>query len=473
MSIIRDGIQSADLNAPVASPTLNLDFANSQELDPRITFTRGSIGTFVNKNGLIETAPANVPRFDYDPISGECRGLLIEEQRTNLVTNSTSATFNGLNNTSTTTDGTLAPDGSPANVYIPNSVFIIHSTSNLCTINLDTIGIATGATYDVTFSGWVKDYNNSDLGVYFVNGAYLTPFTNATYQTRLAKPKSASWTSGSVGTGWTRNYEKIVPYPNGWYRFIQSSRYTRQSNQNSLLFAFQIFNNRNTQTYSGDGTSGIYIWGPQVESAVSPAQAPFETSYIPTSGSTVTRSPDLARLQEPYFSPFFNKFEGSVVANYNVNAPVDTGSVYGLQRTMHVFYLGDKNDSTYNGYGVNVNRATALVHRLTGQAFVQTTNASTGSVYALNSPINNGKFCFTYDQNKLKVSCDAVNSITSLNRLGTYNQQQSITTQVFNEITIGWGNNSGFGTRYINGTIKSLQYYPKALNDAEMLYLTR
>jgi len=423
MSIIRDGIQSADLNAPVASPTLNLDFANSQELDPRITFTRGSVGTFVNKNGLIETAPANQPRFDYDPISGECRGLLIEEQRTNLVTNSTSATFNGLNN--------------------------------------------------VTFSGWVKDYNNSDLGVYFVNGAYLTPFTNATYQTRLAKPKSASWTSGSVGTGWTRNYEKIVPYPNGWYRFIQSSRYTRQSNQNSLLFAFQIFNNRNTQTYSGDGTSGIYIWGPQVESAVSPAQAPFETSYIPTSGSTVTRSPDLARLQEPYFSPFFNKFEGSVVANYNVNAPVDTGSVYGLQRTMHVFYLGDKNDSTYNGYGVNVNRATALVHRLTGQAFVQTTNASTGSVYALNSPINNGKFCFTYDQNKLKVSCDAVNSITSLNRLGTYNQQQSITTQVFNEITIGWGNNSGFGTRYINGTIKSLQYYPKALNDAEMLYLTR
>jgi len=90
MSIIRDGIQSADLDAPVASPTLNLDFANSQELDPRITFTRGSIGTFVNKNGLIETAPANVPRFDYDPISGECRGLLIEEQRTNLVTNSTS-----------------------------------------------------------------------------------------------------------------------------------------------------------------------------------------------------------------------------------------------------------------------------------------------------------------------------------------------------------------------------------------------
>ncbi len=50
MSIIRDGFQSADLDVPVVLPTLNLDFANSQELDPRITFSRGSIGTFVNKN---------------------------------------------------------------------------------------------------------------------------------------------------------------------------------------------------------------------------------------------------------------------------------------------------------------------------------------------------------------------------------------------------------------------------------------
>ena len=48
MSIIRDGISDTDLDVPVTSPTLNLDFANSQKLDPRITFTRGSIGTFVN-----------------------------------------------------------------------------------------------------------------------------------------------------------------------------------------------------------------------------------------------------------------------------------------------------------------------------------------------------------------------------------------------------------------------------------------
>ena len=66
MSIIRQGLLSADLDVPVVLPTLNLDFANSQSLDSRITFTRGSIGTRVNRNGLIETIAANQPRFDVE-----------------------------------------------------------------------------------------------------------------------------------------------------------------------------------------------------------------------------------------------------------------------------------------------------------------------------------------------------------------------------------------------------------------------
>jgi hypothetical protein len=427
----------------------------------------------VNKNGLIEIVPANIPRFDYDPISGECKGLLIEEQRTNIVTNSTTYNFYDTNNL---TDGTLNPDGSAAIVRIPTSTGTYHGLIGAWgTTNLDSIGIATGATYDITFSSWVKDYNNSDLGLYFVNAAFLagTPNTNLTYQLRLAKPKSATWTNNSIGTGWTRNYEKIVPYQNGWYRFIQSSRYTRQANQNTIEFGFQIFNNRNAQFYRGDNSSGIYIWGPQVETAVSPSRAPFETSYIPTSGSTVTRSPDLARLQDPHFSTFFNKYEGTVFVNYNINNPVDNGTVYGLQRTQTPFYIGNRSDGTYQGYGVFQSNSVDYTHRLTGQAASQRTFGNTGIVYTSNSPVNNAKVCFSYDANKLKLTCDAIRNISSINRLGTNNQQQSITTQVFNEIGIGWGNVGGASNRYITGTIKSLQYYPKALNDAEMLYLTR
>ena len=48
-----------------------------------ITFNRNSIGTYVDANGVIQTAAANEERFDYDPVTGERLGLLVEESRTN------------------------------------------------------------------------------------------------------------------------------------------------------------------------------------------------------------------------------------------------------------------------------------------------------------------------------------------------------------------------------------------------------
>ena len=447
MSIIRQGFESADLDVPVVLPTLNLDFANSQSLDKRITFTRGSIGTRVNRNGLIETIPANQPRFDFDPISGECRGLLIEEQRTNLVTNSTGPTFTGLTGLSTTTDGSLAPDGSNAIVYIPTTGATYHATSGpfITPINLDTIGIATGATYDVTFSMWIKDYNSSDLGVYFVSAAYLagTPDTNITYELRIAKPKSASWIGGGLGTGWTRNYEKIVPYPNGWYRFVRSLRYTRQSNQNSLSLYFQIFNNRNAQTYRGDGTSGIYIWGPQVEAGA------FDTSYIPTSGSQVTRSADVPTMTGRNFSSWYNQTESTIFCEFNAYNNIGAGqkniidirgsAALGLNLVqLQLNYISATSQHIYHNLYQN------------GPNFADYFGLSytTGPTKNIMRYTDLGNFIASKDGN--------IRSNTSRNKTIPLTKNMDSLT---------------FGT--FNGAISKFAYYPKALNDAEMLYLTQ
>ena len=75
-------------NLPSMRPSLNLDFANNQSVDPRITFTRASIATRINAKGLIEVVASGVPRIDYDAVTGACKGLLIEEARTNLLLNS-------------------------------------------------------------------------------------------------------------------------------------------------------------------------------------------------------------------------------------------------------------------------------------------------------------------------------------------------------------------------------------------------
>ena len=71
-----------------SSAPLDLRFALLKTLDPRVTFTRASSGTYVGADGLIKTATTNEARFDHNPTTGESLGLLVEEARTNLLLNS-------------------------------------------------------------------------------------------------------------------------------------------------------------------------------------------------------------------------------------------------------------------------------------------------------------------------------------------------------------------------------------------------
>jgi hypothetical protein len=63
--------------------TLSLDFTTGT-LDPLLTFTRSSSGTYLGSDGLVKTAGSNVARFEYDT-SGNPLGLLIEGSTTNLL----------------------------------------------------------------------------------------------------------------------------------------------------------------------------------------------------------------------------------------------------------------------------------------------------------------------------------------------------------------------------------------------------
>lgn len=69
-------------------PRLALDFTTAT-LDPRVTFTRsGNTATVINSSGVIVGVNADIPRFDYNPTTLVCNGLLIEESRTNVLLNS-------------------------------------------------------------------------------------------------------------------------------------------------------------------------------------------------------------------------------------------------------------------------------------------------------------------------------------------------------------------------------------------------
>ena len=69
-------------------PRMALDFTTAI-LDSRVTFTRsGNTATVTNSSGIIVGINADLPRFDFDPTTLICKGLLIEESRTNALLNS-------------------------------------------------------------------------------------------------------------------------------------------------------------------------------------------------------------------------------------------------------------------------------------------------------------------------------------------------------------------------------------------------
>ena len=116
------GIEYGEKRSPFIDygrPSLFLDFAKRKSLvdaiskNNLITFTRSSTGTYVGSDGYIKTAAADEARFDYDPVTGESLGLLIEEQRTNFINYSENfENWNRFDGGLMSTNQISSPDGS-------------------------------------------------------------------------------------------------------------------------------------------------------------------------------------------------------------------------------------------------------------------------------------------------------------------------------------------------------------------------
>jgi len=263
-------------------------------LDPRITFTRSdATATRVNASGYIESVAADTARFDFNPVTLANRGLLIEEQRTNLLTRSEefdNAAWAKVNttisaNAMTAPDGTLTADKlvetavtgtkqfyRPGNVSVTNgieytvSIFLKAAERNLVLIQLASQAFGPGN---------LLNLNIATQTVYMGNGTNI------------------------------RNIN-IIPYPNGWLRFSVTSTAiaTVSSALTDIRLSATLGDNGG---YTGDGTSGIYLWGAQLEVGA------FPTSYIPTTTAAVTRNADVATITGTNFSDWWQASKGGVL----------------------------------------------------------------------------------------------------------------------------------------------------------------
>jgi hypothetical protein len=103
----------------------------------------------------------------------------------------------------------------------------------------------------------------------------------------------------------------ITPVGNGVYRC--TGVWTATSATHTVV-RIQLITNIGQTSYTGDGTSGIYIWGAQVE------EGAFPTSYIPTTTAAATRSADVASITGSAFSSWYRQDEGTMFANATTNA---------------------------------------------------------------------------------------------------------------------------------------------------------
>jgi hypothetical protein len=238
------------------------------------------------------------PRFDHDPVTLACRGLLIEEGRTNLLLQSetfgTTWTASQLNTTGTPAyiNVATAPDGTTtAEKLIAHTATTTHQFRQSVTL-------VSGTTY--TVSNYFKAAEQKFVLFQLFGVANGSNDWLAFFDVSTATPTAGAF------NGFTSI--SITNAGNGWFRctgtFTATASGTlevRIGGAGSLSFGGQF--------YTGDGTSGILVWGAQLEAGS------FPTSYIPTTTGSVVRSADVCSIAGGDFTSFYNQSEGTMLTN--------------------------------------------------------------------------------------------------------------------------------------------------------------
>ena len=416
---------SISQNFPNTRPSLNLNFARSKTLDPRITFSRTSTGTYVDESGVIRNAVADEPRFDHDPVTGECLGLLVEESRSNLITYSEQFDNAAWGTSPVYTvgiDSTTAPDGTTSAEKL-----IRDTTNTQAQIYRNITGISTNTTY--TLSCFCKSAEWSKIGLREgVATGYWETFD-------LSVGEKIDNGSGTTST--------ITPYPNEWYRISM----TLTTTETQTSYGVRIIPLPDSYTsgtpyvnQSGNDVDGLYLWGAQLE------EGAFPTSYIPRpDASTATREPDNASMVGDNFSDWYNPSEGTIYCSYKNNTTDFTKrrNVYAIQGTSS---------------GIEIRSPNIDFNRL---RFVFNGNFNSNPT-EFSATLNQRKTGFSYDQTQHNGCIDGT--------LVTHAEGHS-NDNTKNILYIG--NREQNSEDYLNGTISQFTYYPTRLTNAQLQTLTK
>jgi hypothetical protein len=238
---------------------------------------------------------SGLPRLDY--LNSTCPRLLLEPQRSSLVLyseqqNNAAWTKAGA---TITANATASPDG------YTNADKVVEDTSGGGTHGTyQSASVTSGTTY--TWSGFFKAAERTAVEV--------SAQTSGTYN---AKFNLSNGTVISVDSGATAS---VVNYGNGWYRCIISA----PTASTTAFFNWWMLNSSNQGVYTGNGTSGVFAWGCQLEAGA------YATSYIPTLGTSVTRVADVTT--KTGISSLIGSTEGVLFVEADITLNSETSRIF-------------------------------------------------------------------------------------------------------------------------------------------------
>ena len=375
------------------NPTLDLDPATPSTLDV-ITATRAGVATYTDADGNIASAPANTVRVDH--VDGVPM-ILVEPSATNLLDYSEDfSNAAWTKNNLSVESGQTSPSGD-------TSAFRLNEDTSAGYHNLYTLGPTSDEYHTATI--YAKAGERTKIVV------SLGADSNRVIYDLLA----GTFVNSGLGEG------KMEAVSNGWYKCSTSTKYPTPTPVYHLV---SLVEDSGARIYTGDGTSGVYIWGAQLEAGS------VATSLIPTSGGNAaarTRAADDLVISGSAFSDFYNASEGTFYAEVIDRTPTEN-SAYLAGPTMNQTFFYSNIDLAVDSYdGVNFQRISGVVANELFRAAA------------------------TYDSTSKTIS---FNGTTLAD--GTHNGNWADATI----LNIGWGGAVNLNYPHLNGHIKRLIYWP-------------